>query len=133
MTMLAFIATYEKGKKRKVSSLLAYFVLGAIRKQDIEATKQDIGDTKQDIEAEKQDIQRMIDAGLSKKSAANAMKLYRKFGVKDFFGRTEVMDLVGITQSPASELLKKCGALGITEAVSGMGKGKYRFNPAFFM
>jgi hypothetical protein len=37
-----------------------------------------------------------------------------------------------ITATPASTLLKKLATAEITEAVRGMGKGKYRFNPVFF-
>ncbi len=33
------------------------------------------------------------------------------------------------TPSPASTLLKKLADMGVTEAVSGLGKGKYRFKP----
>ena len=43
------------------------------------------------------------------------------------FGRTDVMRTLGLTASPASELLKKMLQLGLTEAVTGKGKGKYVF------
>ena len=97
----------------------------ALKKQDIEESKQYIGDKKQYIE-------KMIAAGLSKRSAENAGKLYAEFGLSRFFGRSAILPVLDITITPASTLLKKMEAAGITEPVSGMGKGKYRFNPAFF-
>ena len=73
----------------------------------------------------------MIAAGL-KKTATNAMKLFSEFGFEKFFSRTDAAPILGITITPASALLKKLAVLGITESVSGLGKGKYRFNPQFF-
>ena len=43
------------------------------------------------------------------------------------FGRTEVMKVLGLKASGASELLMKLRKSGMVEAVSGQGKGKYRF------
>ncbi len=44
-----------------------------------------------------------------------------------FFGRTEVMHVLGITASPASELIKNMLDLGIVYPMKGKGKGKYLF------
>lgn len=85
--------------------------------------KQYIGDSKQYIE-------KMIAAGLSKRAADNAAKLYAKYGLSAFFGRSDVVAVLGITVTPASTLLKKMTEAGVTEAVSGMGKGKVRFAPS---
>lgn len=89
------------------------------------AVKQYIGDKKQYIE-------KLIASGLTKKTATNAVKLFYEFGFEKLFSRSDVLDILEITVTPASTLLKKLVDLGITEAVSGMGKGKYRFNPSFF-
>lgn len=43
------------------------------------------------------------------------------------FGRTEVMDELSITASPASELIKKMLNLGVIYPMKGKGKGKYLF------
>ena len=91
--------------------------------------KPDILNEKPDIGSEKPDIQIFLDRGLSNKSSSNAVKLYNKFGLQTVFGRTEVMDTLGLSHSAASDLLKKLVSVGITESVSGLGKGKYRFNP----
>ena len=100
-------------------------ISGALKKQDIEGEKQDIQNKKQDIE-------RIVNAGIPKKSATNAVLLFEAFGFDRFFGRTEVVELLSLTPSPASELLRKLLAADILAPVNGMGKGKYRFNPAFF-
>lgn len=97
-----------------------------------DASKQYIGDEKQYIEGTKQYIDAMIAKGLSRKSASNAMKLYSVFGLERFFGRSDAADVLGITATPASTLLKKLAEEGITSPVPGMGKGKYRFDPEFF-
>jgi fido (protein-threonine AMPylation protein) len=95
-------------------------------------SKQYIEDDKQYIRARKQDIDKLVAAGLSKRSAENAAKLYDEFGLECFFGRSDIIPLLNITITHASSLLKKLADAGITEAVSGMGKGKYRFSPEFF-
>ncbi len=100
-------------------------ISGNLNKQYIDSEKQYIGDSKKYIE-------QLIAAGLSKRTAENAAKLYAEFGLSRFFGRTDVVSILEITVTPASTLLKKLAEAGITEAVSGMGKGKYRFSPIFF-
>ena len=100
-------------------------VSGAIEKPDIQDKKQDIG-------GKKPDIQKMIDAGLTNKTASNTITLYEKFGIQTVFGRTDATSLLGLSASATSDLLKKLVTTGITESVSGLGKGKYRFNPKFF-
>lgn len=94
-------------------------------KQFIEPQKQYIGDKKQYID-------KLLSSGLTQKTATHAVKLFNEFGFESFFSRSDVVDIVGITVTPASALLKKLLDVGITEAVNGMGKGKYRFNPRFF-
>ena len=103
----------------------ALHISGAFHKQYIAAEKQYIAEKKQYIE-------KLIAAGLSKRTAENTAKLYAEFGLTGFFGRSDVIPILNITVTPASTLLKKLTEAGVTEAVSGMGKGKYRFNPAFF-
>lgn len=57
----------------------------------------------------------------------NIEKIYEKYGFEEIFGRGEVIDVLGITKSPASELLKKMMSAEMLEPVKGMGKGKYKF------
>lgn len=98
---------------------------------DFKNRKQDIEVLKQDIETKKQDIDCFAEK-LPKKSASNAALLYRTFGFERIFSRQDVMSLLSITASPASELLRKMVQAGMVTAIKGMGKGKYRFHPSFF-
>ena len=100
-------------------------VSGIIKKPDIQSQEPDIG-------GQKPDIQKMLNSGLTRKTATNAITLYGKFGIQSVFGRTDASALLGLSDSATSDLLKKLATIGITESVSGLGKGKYRFNPTFF-
>lgn len=93
--------------------------MGLYLKQDIGAQNQDIGLENQDIEC----------AGLSPISARHAQKLYAFFGNEGVFSRSQVTEILGITPSPASELLRKLLAASLISKVKGKGKGKYRFTP----
>lgn len=99
--------------------------------------KQNIGTLKQDIEKPKQDIgtwplleDKLKAAGISRKTLVNAEKIYAKYGCGTVFSRKDIISTLGITESPASELLKKLLLAKAIEAVRGMGKGKYVFSPA---
>ncbi len=94
-------------------------------KQDIDAGKQDIGVPKQDIENKGQDI--VIPSELNGKTGKNILLLHSCLGSDQVFGRTQVMEILHITASPASELIRKMLACGLIIPVSGSGKGKYRF------
>ncbi len=87
-------------------------------KQDILDSKQDIGITKQDIELPK---------SFSVKTKQHIQILFAKFGYDTFFGRTDVMNILGITASPASELIKKMLESELIYPMKGKGKGKYLF------
>lgn len=90
-----------------------------------ETIKQDIVDKKQDIEDKKRDIQ--LPDELTNKTKQHIKALYDKFGYDRFFGRTEVMDILNITASPASALLKKMLDTNLIYPMKGKGKGKYLF------
>lgn len=103
-------------------------------KQNIEPPKQDIGLRKQNIEPLKQDIGypdefeiRMQSAGFSRKTLNHTEAIYMRYGTGTTFGRSDIIKVLGITESPASALLKKLMLADLIEPVSGMGKGKYRF------
>ena len=99
--------------------------------------KVDIGDTKVDIENEKVDIQDTkvdIESVLSEKGSDFSVKttihihrLFEKFGFDVVFGRSAVMELLGLKGSGASKLLSNLVQADIIEPVSGHGKGKYKF------
>ena len=87
-----------------------------IRKPDIETEKPDIKDIKPDIETEFQP-----------KTARHILKIREAFPDQMIFGRSNVMEVIDIKPSRASELLKEMAEKGVIEPVSGHGKGKYRF------
>lgn len=87
-------------------------------KPDIEIKKPDINDLKPDI----------VNA-FQPKTISHILKLRIAFSDQTVFGRSDVMEVIDIRPSRASELLKELTEHGIIEPVSGHGKGKYRFRP----
>ena len=79
--------------------------------------------TKPDIEALKPDIEKSFQP----KTASHILKLREAFPGQTVFGRSDVMKVIDIKTSRASDLLKEMAEYGIIETVSGQGKGKYRF------
>ena len=47
--------------------------------------------------------------------------------MEKIFGRSDVVNVLDITEKPASTLIKKLVDLRLVESVHGFGKGKYRF------
>ena len=87
--------------------------------------KQDIETSKQDIETSKQDIG--IPSSVTNKTKQHIQLLFEEFGYERFFGRTDVMNILQITASPASALIKKMLDMEIIYPMKGRGKGKYLF------
>ena len=78
---------------------------------------------KPDIDALKLDIENSF----RPKTASHILKLREAFSGQTIFGRSDVMLVIDIKASRASDLLKEMAEHGIIEPVSGHGKGKYRF------
>ena len=99
--------------------------------------KVDIGDEEVDIENEKVDIRDTkvdIESMLSEKGSDFSVKttvhihrLFEKFGFDELFGRSAVMEFLGLKGSGASKLLSHLVQADIIEPVSGHGKGRYKF------
>lgn len=104
---------------------------GDLAKQDSDTSKQDFETPKQDSDTAKQDFDLFVKAGLSVKSANNAVKLYQRFGFDRTFGRSDIIELLGITRSPSSELINKLLSVDAIEPAK-QGRGKYCFNQSFF-
>ena len=83
-------------------------------------------------EERRHDFDRLTKAGISIRSTNNALTLYDLFGTDRPFGRMDIATALGITKSPASDLLTRLLSVGAIETVAGFGKGKYRFSTAFF-
>lgn len=77
---------------------------------------------------EKNDLLSILnEQAVSPKAKANILKLYESFGLEKIFGRTDVVEVLSITEKPATTLLGKMYSLKLTEKIVGAGKGKYRF------
>ena len=90
----------------------------------------DIGDAKVDIRNRKVDIESVLSekgSDFSVKTTIHIHRLFEKFGFDEMFGRSAVMELLGLKGSGASELLSNLVQADIIEPVSGHGKGKYKF------
>lgn len=100
-------------------------------KVDIETEKVDIETKKVDIEAEKVDIEtKKVDIGslkFSKRTVHHIEILFDEYGYNRVFGRSDMMELVGLKSSAVSNLISKLLEAGIIEPVTGQGKGKYKF------
>lgn len=94
-------------------------------KQDIGEEKQDIQDTKQDIGDKKDSV--IIPDSVSRKTKQHIQALFEEYGYDRFFGRTDVMNMLSITASPASALIKKMLEMKLIYPMKGKGKGKYLF------
>ena len=92
-------------------------------KPDIEQKKPDIQEEKPDIEDLKADSSNSFTA----KTTAHILSLRKEFQGQTIFGRSDIMRMLDMKASRASELLKEMAEQGIIEPVSGFGKGKYRF------
>jgi len=106
-------------------------ISGAL-KQDSESTKQDFDEAKQDSVDIKRDFDRLINAGISVRATNNILKLIKRFGFSTPFGRMDIARELGITKSPASEILSKLLSIGAVAPAKEAGKGKYIFNSHFF-
>ena len=97
---------------------------------DIHSIKVDIGSEKVDIHPEKVDIESKITRKcelLSPKTANHVRVLFEKYGQSLPFGRSDVISLLGMSQSGASKLLANLLLENIIFPVRGLGKGKYKF------
>lgn len=76
-------------------------------------------------------IQNAID-GLdsTKATKEKARLLFAQMEFHGIFGRSEIMSITGISITAAGNLITKLKKAGLIEAVSGYGKGKYRFKKA---
>ena len=81
----------------------------------------------QHIEIEDSLLEILNQKEISSKMKENIMKLYKAFGREKVFGRSGVVEVLGITGRPASTLLSKMYSLELTDKITGAGKGKYRF------
>ena len=84
----------------------------------------DIGNEKVDIE----NILRRKGNVFTEKTTDHIQKLFEKFSFDGVFGRSNVMEFLGLKSSGTSKLLSNLVQADIIKPVSGYGKGKYKFN-----
>ncbi len=99
-----------------------------VDKVSVDPEKVSIGEENMLIEAQKLSILKAINMLDAKKNMkANAMHLFNQMGIDGIFGRSDIMEIVGISITAAGSLLAKLKDADLIQAVSGYGKGKYRF------
>ena len=79
------------------------------------------------IEKEKDLLTLLNENKVTAKTKNNIISLHKAFGIEKIFGRSDVVSVLGLTEKPASTLIKKLVDLRLVESVHGFGKGKYRF------
>lgn len=103
-------------------------ISGAFQKQDIDPAKQDICAKKQDIQGLFPYVDTLQSSGCSSKTISHTKVLFQSFSYGQVFGRSDAIQLLNLSPSAASALLKKLLDCGVIAAVTGIGKGKYRFS-----
>ena len=86
-------------------------------------SKANIQNEKVNIETTKVNFDEMFGA----KTAAHVKLLFERFTYETVFGRSDVMEAIGIKATRAYSLLKELYERDIIKPVTGFGKGKYRF------
>ena len=84
--------------------------------------KVDIDEQKVDIQSSKVNIESLIADKVADFSEKTIIHIHR------MFGRSSVVELLGLQNSSVSKLLSKLVRAEIIEPVSGHGKGKYKFS-----
>ena len=88
--------------------------------------KQAFNDEKTGLQDEKQAFESLLAGlGVSAPTRKNILKLLQHFGFDTSFARADVMQVVGITATPATELMRKMKEAKLIE--SAKGRGKYKF------
>ena len=77
--------------------------------------------------ADSSETSRNDNGGFNATTLQNIDELRRSLSDADQFGRHEVIETIGGSDSRAGKLLKKMLEAGIIEQVKGHGKGRYRF------
>ena len=85
----------------------------------------DIDDKNIDIQKNKLDIGTLK---LTKPMKDKINKLYYKLSEEDYFGRSDILNVVNLSPTGASNLISRLLELGIIIPVENHGKGKYCFN-----
>ena len=101
------------------------------RKLVVEDKKVAIENQKLAVEGKKVAIDRLKEKIYSlsgnNKTKENVEKVLLEISIDDVFGRTEIANILGVSDTAAGNLINKMKEVGLIEAVEGYGKGKYKF------
>lgn len=71
--------------------------------------------------------QRINELNVTQTTKAHILTLFKVVGCERVFGRTDMSQILGITVSPAGEIIRKLKTEELITPVSGYGKGKWKF------
>jgi len=95
-------------------------------KTDLADEKQAFNDKKTGLQDQKQAFESLLAGlGVSVPTRENMLKLFQHFGFGIAFARADVMQVTGITATPATELMRKMKEAKLIESTKG--RGKYKF------
>ena len=95
-------------------------------KTGLQDEKQAFDNEKAGLQDEKQVFESLLtDLTVSIPTRENIIKLFQHFGFNTVFSRADVMQVIGITATPATELMRKMKKAKLIE--SAKGRGKYIF------
>ena len=88
--------------------------------------KQAFDDKKTGLQDKKQAFESLLAGlGVSAPTREHMLKLFQRFGFDSAFARADVMQVAGITATPATELMRKMKEAKLIE--NAKGRGKYKF------
>ena len=90
--------------------------------------KPSIGGEKPSIGDEKPSIDELLARlRLTQPTRENIKKLASALKDGEIFGRSRIMEIVGLSNGPAGDMINTMLRNGLLDSVRGHGKGKYRF------
>ena len=90
--------------------------------------KPSIGGEKPSIGGEKPSIDELLARlRLTQPTRENIKKLASALKDGEIFGRSRIMEIVGLSNGPAGDMINTMLRNGLLDSVRGHGKGKYRF------
>jgi len=90
--------------------------------------KPSIGDEKPSIGDEKPSIDELLARlRLTQPTRENIKKSASVLKDGEIFGRSRIMEIVGLSNGPAGDMINTMLRNGLLDSVRGHGKGKYRF------
>lgn len=99
-----------------------------IEKVTIDAKKVSVEKKKVAIDEEKVTFEERLNAtNFTKASKRKIVSLFEIYGTQAIIGRSDIVKVTGESLTAAGKIIAKMKEQGLLEAVSGHGKGKYRF------